>query len=74
MGFIDKAKEFVSNNPDKVNQGIDKAGDAIDAKTGGQYEGQVDAAQDKARDFLGSGEGAAPQAAPEGAPQEGTPE
>ncbi len=44
----DKAKDFAGKNPDKVDQGIDKAGDAVDAKTGGQHADKVDMAQDKA--------------------------
>lgn len=53
MSFLDKAKQFASKNPDKVDQAINKAGDAIDAKTGNKYQSQVDLAQDKARGFVG---------------------
>ena len=33
MGFLDKAKEVLTENVDKVEQAIDKAGDIIDEKT-----------------------------------------
>lgn len=53
MGLLDKAKDFANNNPDKVQQGIDKAGDAVDAKTDGKYASQVDKAQEAAAKKLG---------------------
>lgn len=60
MGIFDKAKQFADDNPDKVNQGIDKAGDAIDQRTGGKHAEHVDKAQDAARKRFG-GEGDQPQ-------------
>ena len=33
MGFLDKAKEVLHENAEKVEQAIDKAGDFIDEKT-----------------------------------------
>lgn len=52
--FVDKAKDLAGQHPDKVDQGIDKAGDAVDQRTGGQHAAQVDKAQDAARDRLGA--------------------
>lgn len=56
MGFLDDAKDKVSDlihgHEDKVEDGIDKAGDLVDDKTGGKYEDKVDMAQDKAKDAL----------------------
>jgi hypothetical protein len=47
----------VNGNPEKVeeysDQGIDKAGDALDGATGGKYAEQVDAGQEKADDAIG---------------------
>ena len=60
MGIFDKAKQFADDNPDKVNQGIDKGGDAIDERTGGKHAEHVDKAQDAARKRFG-GEGDQPQ-------------
>lgn len=56
MGMLDKAKDLLNKNQDKIEQAIDKAGDAVDAKTGGKYAEQVDKAQEFARDKLGSDE------------------
>ncbi len=56
MGIFDKAKQFAEDNPDKVNQGIDKAGDLVDERTGGKHSEQVDKAQDAARKHLGGDE------------------
>ncbi|MFC3850662.1 antitoxin [Corynebacterium hansenii] len=61
MGIFDKAKQFAADNPDKVSQGIDKAGDAIDERTGGKHSEQIDKAQDAARKHLADGEGEQPQ-------------
>ncbi|OYO02225.1 hypothetical protein CGZ96_02445 [Enemella evansiae] len=80
MGIFDKAKDFASNNPDKADSAVDKAGDMLDQKTGGKYSSQVDKGQDFARGQYGGGQQgeAAPGAAPEdqaGAPgQPGQPE
>lgn len=49
-----KAKEFASEHGDKVEQGLDKAGDAAKEKFG--HEEQIDKGLDKARDFLGNNE------------------
>lgn len=52
MGIFDKIKDLAAKNPDKVEQGIEKAGDLIDQKTEGKYADKVDQAQDIARDKL----------------------
>lgn len=51
-GLAQKAGEFVSQNPDQVSDGIDKAGDFIDQKTGGKFADKVDGLQDGAKNFL----------------------
>jgi hypothetical protein len=35
--YVDKAKDLVSGNKDKVKDGIDKAADVVDEKTGGEH-------------------------------------
>ena len=55
-GFADKAKNLADQHPDKVQQGIDRGGDAVDERTGNKYEGRVDQAQEKAGGLLGTGE------------------
>lgn len=53
--FGDKAKDFL--NSDKGEQVSDdalhKAGDAIDDRTGGRFDGKVDAAEDAADKRIG---------------------
>lgn len=52
MGFLDKVKSLLSQNPDKANDAIDKAGDFVDGKTEGKYTDAVDKAQDAAKKNL----------------------
>lgn len=52
MSFLDKAKDLVEKNAEKVEQAIDKAGDFIDEKTGGKYKDTVDKVQDAAKHAL----------------------
>ncbi|OBF29642.1 antitoxin [Mycobacterium sp. ACS4331] len=49
MSFLDKAKDLIGKNTEKVEQAIDKAGDFIDDKTGGKYSDTVDKVQDAAK-------------------------
>lgn len=50
--FLKKAKGLASEHKDKVEDGIDKAADLIDDKTGGKYADQVETGSEKAKDFL----------------------
>ncbi len=52
MSFLDKAKNLLGKNADKVGGAIDKAGDFVDQKTDGKYAGHVDKAQDAAKDAV----------------------
>ncbi len=47
----DKAVELVQGNSDKVNEAVEKAGDLVDEKTGGQFSDKVDMAQEKAKEI-----------------------
>jgi len=49
MGFLDKVKDLVSKNTDKVDAAIEKVGDVVDTKTGHKYKGAVDKAQEAAK-------------------------
>jgi hypothetical protein len=51
--MVNKAKDLAADHPDQVDSGIDKAGDAVDARTGGQHVSQVDKAQEAVKDRLG---------------------
>ena len=46
MGFLDDAKDkltdAVDKAGDKIGDGLDKAGDVVDDKTGGKYDDKID--------------------------------
>ncbi|MDP9987190.1 hypothetical protein J2S98_002350 [Arthrobacter oryzae] len=52
MGLIDdlkgKAQGLIRGNEQAIKNGISKAGDFVDTKTGGKYAGHVDKIQDGA--------------------------
>ena len=50
--FVDKAKKAVAGNEDKIAGAIDKAADAMKARTGDSTDRKIDQATDKAREFL----------------------
>ncbi len=56
MGFLDKfkkkAKDLAEDHGDKVEEGIDKAADFADDKTGGKYSDKIDTGAEKAKDFV----------------------
>ncbi|MGW5419971.1 antitoxin [Streptomyces sp. NPDC003943] len=54
MSVMDKLKQMLKGHEDKAGQGIDKAGDAVDARTQSKYSSQVDTAQDKLKEQLGT--------------------
>jgi hypothetical protein len=55
-GFMDKAKDLADQHDDQVDQGLDKAGDFADQKTGGKYDQQIDRGVDAAQDRTGDGD------------------
>ena len=66
MGFMDKAKEMLGQHDDKVDQGLDKAGDMAKQKFAG-HDDQIDKGVDFAQQRTGEGDTtAAPPPAPEG--------
>jgi hypothetical protein len=52
MGIFDKAKDALSGHQDKVEAGVEQAGDMVDEKTEGKYAEQVDQGQEMAKDKL----------------------
>lgn len=56
MGFLDKAKSLLSQNADKLEQAVEKAGDIVDSKTQGKYAETVDKVQDAAKKALNEGQ------------------
>ena len=53
MGFLDDAKKQIDEHADQVDEGIEKAGDIVDEKTGGKFEGQIDKGQEFLEDKTG---------------------
>ena len=49
MSFLDKAKELADKHDKQVDQGLEKAGDQIDERTGNKYSSQVDKGVDDDR-------------------------
>ena len=56
MGFLDKlrgkASDAVDQHGDKIADGIDKAADVADQKTGGKHTAKIDSGAEKAKDAL----------------------
>ena len=50
--FADKAKDLAAEHGDKVKEGIDKAAEAADDKTGGKYSDHINQGADKAKDVI----------------------
>ena len=59
MGMLDKAKDLAKGNADKVKEGLDKAGDMVDEKTGGKFGDKIDQAKDMVGDKIDGEEEAA---------------
>ena len=61
MSLFDKLRRkgtsAVDEHGDKIGQGVDKAADVADDKTGGRYGEQIDTGADKAKDALDSLDG-----------------
>jgi hypothetical protein len=56
MGFTDKAKEFADDHDKQVDQGIQKAGDQVDQRTGDKHSSQTDKAVNEAQKRTGAGD------------------
>jgi MT0933-like antitoxin protein len=56
MGLLDKAKDLLAQNADKVDAAIDKAGELVDSKTQGKYKDTVSKVQEAAKKALDDGE------------------
>ncbi|TAM71543.1 antitoxin [Mycobacterium sp.] len=54
MGFLDKAKDLLSQNADKVEMAIDKAGEFVDEKTQGKYSDTIHQVQEQAKKATGA--------------------
>lgn len=54
MGFLDKAKDLLSQNADKVETAIDKAGEFVDDKTQDKYTDTIHQVQEQAKKVTGA--------------------
>jgi antitoxin protein of toxin-antitoxin system len=48
----DKVQGLVDEHGEQAGQGLDKAGDFVDEKTGGQHSGQIDQGVEQAKNAL----------------------
>lgn len=69
--LIDKAKQWISANPDKVNKGLDKGGKHIIRRFG--HDSQVDSGIDQVRRRVTGGDPEAPGREADGPPAGGAP-
>jgi hypothetical protein len=69
MSFLDKAKDLLNQHDDKVDQALDRAGEAAKGRFAG-HEGQIDGLVDQAQQRTGAGD---TTQAPPPAPHEGAP-
>ncbi|MCG5469840.1 antitoxin [Micromonospora sp. LAH09] len=54
--FMDKAKDVADKHDKQVDQGVEKAGDMADKRTGGKYDDQIDKGVDQAQARTGEGD------------------
>jgi hypothetical protein len=54
--FMDKAKDAVDQHDEQVDQGLQRAGEEADKRTGNKYSEQVDKAVDQAQGRTGEGD------------------
>jgi hypothetical protein len=50
MGLMDKLRSLVGKNKEPVKDGVDKAADVADDKTGGKHTEKIDDAAEKVKD------------------------
>jgi hypothetical protein len=56
MSFMDKAKDFSDDHDKQVDEGLEKAGDQVDQRTGDKYSSQIDKGVDAAQQKTGEGD------------------
>ena len=70
MGFMDKAKDLMNQHDDKVDQALDKAGEAAKGRFAGHDE-QIDKGVDLAQQHTGEGDTTAgPEPSPGSTPDQ----
>lgn len=53
MSMLDKLKGMLKGHEGTARKGVDKAGDAMDRKTGGKHSGKIDSAKQRIDDQMG---------------------
>lgn len=48
----DQAKDLAGEHGDKVDEGLQQAGDFVDEKTGGKFSDQIDKGEEAASNFI----------------------
>ena len=66
--FFDRVKDFIQGHPEQADQGLDKAEEILDERTGGQYAEQIAKGDDVVREQLGIPEDQATVPTPEPVP------
>jgi hypothetical protein len=56
MSFLDKAKDFIDQHDEQVDQALEKIGDQVDERTGHKYSSQIDKGVDEAQKRTGEGD------------------
>jgi hypothetical protein len=76
---FDKVKDFIKGHPEQADQGLDKASEILNERTGGQYAEHVERGESMVREQSGIPDNEAtvpapePQPSPEPAPAPGDP-
>jgi MT0933-like antitoxin protein len=53
--LADEAKKFAGEHSDQVKEGLEKAGDFVDEKTGNRFGDQIKKGEEQAENYLGDG-------------------
>jgi hypothetical protein len=56
MSFLDKAKDFLNEHDEQVDQALEKVGDQVDERTGHKYSDHIDKGVDEAQKRTGEGD------------------
>jgi hypothetical protein len=56
MGFADRARDFADQHDDKIDQGLERAGDEADKRTGQEHSEHIDRGVDAAQQRTGDGD------------------
>ena len=55
-GFMDKARDLADEHDDKVDEGLERAGEFADERTGDRYSEQIDRGVDFGQEHTGEGD------------------